>query len=248
MLPRAGRYALFLLIALTGSLPQLLLWQWPFGAAYAIALSVLTLFVLAYRVPSVRKTAVSVAIIPAALMVGLAMYRTESFEQSLALYDALLALAMAYRLIFGFAYRAPAEKRWSWRQYGQWLPFFVVGGMGLALIGYYVLRGTQPLTGVPLTVAAPGLALFAITEELLFRGIIQRSAMRELPANWAVLIPVLCYTTLTLPQGSVAVTLFAFLASTVLSVSYRFVPNLLCTTAMNLSMKLLFLALIHVGL
>lgn len=236
-LPRAF---VFIGILLLAAIPPLLLHLNPVAGVYSIFFALILLFLLAYNDQASRKTAISLAVVPCALMVSVVLSPATVFEQSLLLYDTLLVLAVSYRLLFGFGGPAIARTR-TWQTYWLQFPACVIVGQLLGGAGYLLLKHHNQYSGVALNVLIPGAILFAITEEVVFRGVIERSAATEFSRWWAILVPVAAYTALAALQGNLFITAFAALSSLTLSAIYAVQPDLLLTTTTNITMKLLFI-------
>jgi membrane protease YdiL (CAAX protease family) len=124
------------------------------------------------------------------------------------------------------------------------VPLLIVAGQILGVMAYGMLRNTFPFAGVSLPLVTAAMIVFTIAEEMTFRGLIQRCATSVMHPVLALLLTAGLYTAMTITVHNIAATLFAAVASLVLSFAYYAKPNLILTIAANTTFKLLFLGLI----
>lgn len=222
--------------------------QWTlFGKAsvgiYINAAAFAALVGLGLRVERARQLAISAAIIPVATMASLSLPQTTNFAQTVVFYDALLVLALVYRFMFTLDH--PLDSiRLTVRGYLIALPLMMVIGQALGVIGYGLLRHQYTFEHTSLPLVAATTAVFAITEEVLLRGLIQqRASLVFHPALAAVLSTVLFVAMSFGHTGSYLVPLFALILGSVLSATYYFKQNLVLTITMNLTAKLVYIGL-----
>jgi membrane protease YdiL (CAAX protease family) len=234
---------LLIAAAIMTVLMQVLLLTKPLLGAYASVITIACLGGIAARNEQATIPAVTIAILPIAYLISLAFPQTTTLDQSLVFYDAILIQAVIYRyLVMQDKDIFPTGLRL--RSYVYLIPSFVVLGQLLAILGYGLLRHQHLFAGTPDDRVAISLVIFAVAEELLFRGLIQHSTSKVINPKLAVLITATLYTAASIPQGSVTVSIFAAIVGTILSTAYYFKPSILMTTATNLTSKLLLLGLL----
>lgn len=221
--------------------PQLgLLWR-PRLGAYATAASLVMLLALGLKAGNVRKLALSAAIIPTALLVSLTLPQQDAFARSAEFYDVVLLLALVYGRMFSISKsRSMLSLK---KKYLVLLPLMVVIGQVLGAVGFGMLRGTYPYQGTPLALVASTAVVFAIAEELLFRGLIQQHASKVMRPVVAVVTASIADAVIFAVHGSVMPFAYAIVAGAVLGGIYYFKQNLLLTMTANIAMKLTFVGL-----
>ena len=120
----------------------------------------------------------------------------------------------------------------------------IVIGEVVGVLGYALLCDHYAFRGVPILQAVMAIVTFAVAEEMLFRGMIQRQAARVVHPIVAAVLAAALYTTIFIGHTSALNTSFALVAGTVLSVVYYFKPHVLLTTTANIVMKLSYFGLI----
>jgi len=240
LLPLAANWPIVALAFLSVAVPQLaLLWR-PAVGAYATAMMLLALMTLALRKERLRKLALAAAVYPLSLFIAMTLPITGTFDRAAAFYDVLLLFSIAYSLIF--ALTPPYEKTLSRKTYLLWLPIMVVVGEALGGLGYALLRHHYEFTGtvVPLVVGA---GVFAIAEELFFRGLLQRQAAKVMHPAAATAAASLAYAAAAIGHGTWLPAAFALLSGAALSTIFYFKPSVLLTTIANMTMKLTYFGL-----
>lgn len=221
--------------------PQVgLLWR-PLLGVYATAASLVLLLALALQVEKLRKLALSAAIVPTAMLVLLTLPQQDAFARSAEFYDVILLLALVYGRMFAMGKsRSMLSLK---KKYLILLPLMVVIGQVLGAAGFGMLRGQYPYQGTPLALVASTAVIFAIAEELLFRGLIQEYARKVVHPVTAAVITSLAYAVMFAVHGSIMPFGYAVLAGVVLCGIYYFKQNLLLTMTANIAMKLSFIGL-----
>jgi membrane protease YdiL (CAAX protease family) len=215
----------------------------PLAGVYANAVAFAALIGIALWQEKVRQLAISAAVLPIATMVTLSLPQRNVFAQSIVFYNALLLLALIYRFMFTLDYPAKFTKV-GVKGYARLLPFMIVTGEVLGVIGYATLRHHYEYGNISLSLVAATAVIMAITEETFFRGLIQqRGKLVFHPAMAAVLSAVL-YAATAIDHAAMLAPLFALLSGTVLSVTYYKRQNLVLTTTINALMKLTYLGLL----
>jgi membrane protease YdiL (CAAX protease family) len=221
------------------ALSQVLLLVWPVAGAMATVAALVGFTVLAMHSRKARPVAIAASILPVATMASLALPQQSVPAQAGVLYATVLFLTIAYRITMPENRAADI----SWRAVVSWLPLAVAGGTAAGALGYSMLGNELSFDGA-WPAAAALLTGFAIVEELYFRGFLQRLTRKAVGPFLAIALSVTAYTALTLPFGSIAITAFAMLASTTLSVLYYARPSLVLGSAANVAMKLTFITLL----
>lgn len=209
------------------------------GAVAAMAAFAL-LAVLAIRSEQIRTIAVAASALPAAIMASLAWPQHTALGQVSVLYAVLLLLTLAYyRVLPGHTSR----KKVSRKHTKTLATILLLSSTALGVAGAWALDGTPALHGVSLPLAMAGAALFALTEELYFRGLLQKHTRHEVGPTLSVFLATLAYGALTIPLGNVAATSFALVTGLLLACMYYVRPRLLFTLAANLALKTSFVVL-----
>ena len=85
--------------------------------------------------------------------------------------------------------------------------------------------------------------VFGFCEEILFRGLIQYHARKTLGTVMAVILSTGLFALVNISRASILSFLFALIAGFSLAITYAIKQNIVLTTAMNVSYKLAFIAL-----
>jgi membrane protease YdiL (CAAX protease family) len=222
-------------------LPQLaLLWQ-PLTGVYTTVVSLVLLLVLALQSDQARKLAVSAAILPISLLVTLSLSQSSIFTQTCVFYGVILLLGLTY--IYTFRYYVPLSIRALIRKLTLMLPLTIVTGEILGAVGYGLQGNSYAFRGIPLPLVAAAVVVFAISEEVIFRGLIQQQATKAVHPVAAAALSAFAFATIYIGHGSLLPAVFALVSGTVLSAIYYFKPNILLTTIANAVMKLTYLGL-----
>jgi membrane protease YdiL (CAAX protease family) len=228
-------------VLLAVAVPQVaLLWR-PVLGVYATAASLLLLLALSHWSEKARKLAISAAILPTTMLVGISLPQQDAFARSAVFYDAILLLALVYGYVFTM--NEPRSATSLGKKYIILLPLMVVIGQALGALGFGMLRGQFPYHGTSLSLVASTAVVFAIAEELLFRGLIQQQAMKVVHPIMAATIAALSYAAVFAAHGSYLPVVFALISGAILSTVYYFKQNLILTTTTNIAMKLVFVGL-----
>ncbi len=247
-LPRTIRRAVpklwvsvYIIITLVGA--ELSLWWRPIFGVYMTGLALALLLGLALWYEKARSLAISAAIIPLALMVSLSLPQSSAFAQTVVFYDSLLVLGLVYRYAFTMGQPLPASKL-SLKSYTMALPLMLVIGQLLGLIGYGLLRHFYGFGHTSLPLVAVTSVVFAIAEEVYFRGLLQQRASQLMHPALASVLTVIIFTSASLGHATILVPVVALIEGTVLCFTYYKKQNLLLTTAINAMSKLAYVGLI----
>jgi membrane protease YdiL (CAAX protease family) len=217
------------------------LWR-PIVGVYVVAAALVSLLGLALWTERVRKLAISAAILPVALTVGFALPLTSGFARICILYGTILLLTLMSEYLFSRGESAATPDRR--RSQLLTVPAGVLIGGVIGASGYMLFRGQYYFGGTAFPVAAIAAVAFAITEELFFRGLIQRQAGKLMHPAAAILLTVIAYTCMSVGHGGVTTAFFAVASSFELCVLYELRHNLLLNSAANIAMKLSYLYLV----
>lgn len=236
-------FGLFAMVLLAVVVAQLCLrWKSTVGM-YVNAASFATLVGMALWREAFRKVAISAAILPVVVMVNLCLPQSSNFDQAVVLYDTLLLLTLVYR--FMFALDEPVQSTaLTLRGYGLTLPLMVVLGQLLGLLGYGMLRTHYIYTLISYPLVAAAVAVFAIAEEMFFRGLLQQRASKVLHPAMAAVLSAVTYASFTLDRATWLAPLFGLIMGGVLSFIYLKKQNLLLTITVNAMSKLAFIGLL----
>ena len=227
---------------------QTALYLRPLVGVYVDAVSFAILIGLALRRERSRHFLIAVSIIPLAMLVGLSLPKTNAFQQTTNLALIFLVLGLTYQYLFTIDY--PLERtrlRLTRQGYLFAIPLMVVLGQALGLLGYGLLRQQYDFRGTSLIFVALGAVVYAIAEEILFRGLIQQKAMQLCHPAIAAAVTTLLYASLTVGhRGGILTPVFGLILGAVLSVIYYRKQNILLTMTINISAKLTYIGLVAI--
>lgn len=230
-------------VAVLVAASQLSLWWKPTLGVYVNAGTFVVFCALALWRESYRKLAISLAILPVATMITLSLPQSSDFAQAVVFYDALLLLTLIYR--FWFTIDEPLQNTsLTMRGYSLTLPLMLVVGQILGTVGYFMLRNFYAYAPTSLPLVAVTSVVFAIAEEMLFRGLIQQRAAKIVHPALAAALSALLYTFASISHSTPLVPLFALLSGAVLSFTYYKKQNLLLTITINAMSKLAYIGLL----
>ena len=244
-----GRYLWLCLVVVTlVGAAQTALYLRPLVGVYVDAVSFAILIGLALRRERSRHFLIAVSIIPLAMLVGLSLPKTNAFQQTTNLALIFLVLGLTYQYLFTIDY--PLERtrlRLTRQGYLFAIPLMVVLGQALGLLGYGLLRQQYDFRGTSLIFVALGAVVYAIAEEILFRGLIQQKAMQLCHPAIAAAVTTLLYASLTVGhRGGILTPVFGLILGAVLSVIYYRKQNILLTMTINISAKLTYIGLVAI--
>ncbi|HEY8999170.1 MAG TPA: CPBP family intramembrane glutamic endopeptidase [Candidatus Saccharimonadales bacterium] len=222
---------------------QLSLWWKPALGVYVNAGAFAALCGLALWRESYRKFAISLAILPVATMITLSLPQSSNFAEAVVFYDALLLLTLVYRFWFTLDEPLP-NTALTGRGYALTLPLMLIVGQVLGTAGYFMLRNYYPYEPTSLPLVAASSVVFAIAEEMLFRGLIQQRAAKIMHPVVAAALSAALYTFASVGHSTLLVPLFALLSGIVLSFTYYKKQNLLLTITINAMSKLAYIGLL----
>ncbi|HEY5441944.1 MAG TPA: CPBP family glutamic-type intramembrane protease [Candidatus Saccharimonadales bacterium] len=231
-------FSLSLLVAAQATL----IWA-PTVGIYVNAVALAGLAIIGLQKTAARKVAISLAIIPLANMVTATVQPKTTIGSAVVFYGIILLLALAYRFMFTLDFPM-LHTRLLAKGYGFGIPLMVVIGQMVGLVGFGFLRHHYPYVGYSLPLIALVAVVFAFTEEILLRGLIQQQGERLFhPAAAAVATTVL-YVFLVLDHGTILTLPIALLMGGVLSFVYYKKKNLLLTFTLNAAAKLTYIGLV----
>jgi membrane protease YdiL (CAAX protease family) len=212
------------------------------GVIVNAAVLVLLIGLALWKEP-IRKLAISVGVLPVALMLSASLPPHSAFVQSIILYVTMLLLTLVYRFIFTLEQPLSFTKL-SLRGYAFALPLMVVLGQLLGLLGYGLLRQHYAYTNVDTGLVALCAIMFAFTEEMLFRGLIQQQAAKVMHPTVAAILSAGLFALVAINHTTILTPLFALAAGAVLAATYYKKQNLILTTTINATLKLTYLGLL----
>lgn len=234
---------LFAAISLAILIVQVSLFVNPTFGIYINAIVFALLVRLAIWQDKARQLAISVAILPVATMISLSLPQTTLFARSVVFYDAILILGLIYR--FMFTLNQPLKStQLTRRGYLVVLPAMVVLGQLLGALGYFMLRHQYTFGHTSLPLVATTAVVFAIGEEVVFRGLIQQRAAKVLHPIMAAGLATVLYTAFSFGHnGSYLAPVFGLLMGAILATIYYKKQNLVLTICVNTVSKLVYVGL-----
>ena len=224
-------WAVFVILLLIGATQLTLLWR-PIAGIYVNAAALAILIGIALWFKKLRELAISVAIIPAATMVLLSLPQTTTFAQDVVFYNVILVLGLIYRIMFTIDFPLQLTHL-SIKNYAFAVALMAVAGEVLGVIGYGMLRHQYPFGDTPLPMVAATVAVFAFTEEVLFRGLIQQRAQLVMHPLLAAILPTMLFTFVSINTSTYLAPLFSLILGAVLAYTYAKKQNLILTGTIN---------------
>jgi membrane protease YdiL (CAAX protease family) len=230
-----------LMVAVILAAQLALRWR-PIVGVYVNAGALAVFLLLALLKDSLRQLSLSAAIIPTATMIMLSLPNSSGFSRIVSFYDIILVLGLVYRFIFTIDFPT-GFTRLNFKGYAFALPLMIVSGQALGLLGYGMLRHHYIFGNTPLPMVAATVAVFALAEETLFRGLIQQRAREVMHPFVAGGLATLLFTVTSIGTGTYLAPLFSFILGVVLSYAYAKKQNLILSGFINLSAKLTYVGL-----
>lgn len=216
----------------------------PLHGVYATVMALAACMLIAVRSRAARLVAVATAVIPAATLLALCVSGSSSFVRACVLYGALLALGITYRLQFAgtpaFQGRGPVRAG----AFARLLPGMVVLGQALGALAYVALQHQYAYGGIAVGTVVGAAVLFAITEEIFFRGLLQPSAATVLHPGMAAVLSAVLYAAVHLGAGNWVAVAVAAVTGAVLAAVYYKTRSVALTVALNITAKLVFMGLL----
>lgn len=209
---------------------------------YMTGLAIAALIGLSIYKEEMKKLALSATILPLASMICLVLPKTSYFTKTVVFYDSILILALIYRNIF--LRDGPNEKgRIKLKNYAIYIPLMIILGQALALLGYAMLRHYYFFYGVSLPLVFAFVGIFAYSEEIFFRGLIQLRGSQVIHPAVAAVLAVAMFVLATIDHSTALIPLYALILGTVLSLTYYFKQNLILSGTINLIAKVGYVGL-----
>ena len=223
---------------------QVALFVNPIAGVYLNAIVFALLVRVAIVHDKARDLAISVAILPVANMISLSLPQTTSFARTVVFYDSILILGLIYRFMLTLDQPVKTTKL-TVRGYLTLLPAMIILGQLLGGIGYLMLRHHYSFNHISLPLVAATSVVFAISEEVIFRGLIQQRAEKAMHPIAAAVLSTLLYTAYSFGHGASYLTpLFALLMGSILAFIYYKKQNLVLTICVNAVSKLVYISLL----
>jgi membrane protease YdiL (CAAX protease family) len=203
------------------------------GGIYVNAAAFLILIGLALWKERARALAISAAILPVANMISLALPQSTEFAQTVVFYDSILVLALIYRFMFVLD-QPLKETKLGKLGYLTVLPLMAIIGQVLGVIGYLMLRHHYPFDHT---------SLFALAEEIYFRGLIQQRGSVLFNPVLAAILSLILFVFSTIGHVLILVPIFALILGIALVTTYFKKQNLILTFTINAVTKLAYIGL-----
>jgi len=215
----------------------------PHVGIYINALALAGLCALAIIKEKARKVAISAAIIPVANMVTASVMPHTIIGSTVILYTVILLLALIYRFMFTLDY-PQINTSLRIKGYGYGIPIMVVTGQVIGVIGYLFLKNHYPFVGYSLPLIALASVVFAFTEEMLLRGLIQQQGEFIFNPFMAGLATTILYVFLVIDHSTMLTLPVAIILGGTLSYTYYKRKNIILTFIINATSKLIYIALV----
>lgn len=233
----------FVFIVLCVLAGQMALFWRPSVGVYIEVLIAAIFMAMAVWLTKFRALALSAAILPVATMIAISIPPTTPLIQSMVYYYSILVLALVYRFIFTLDMPLSYTKLTAKGYIGA-LGLMAVIGELLGLLGYALLRHNYTFHASAWPTVLVSAAVFGITEEIFFRGLIQQRASQIMSPAVAAILTTLLYTVVSIGHITVWAPLFSLLLGGVLSFIYYKKQNLLLTITANVVTKLTYIGLL----
>jgi membrane protease YdiL (CAAX protease family) len=231
------------IIIVLGAAPQILLAHQTILGTYATTAAFVALVALSVVKKKWRTIAISTAILPLSLIIGLSLPRLSNFDRTLVFYSAILLLSLVYRYLFSLE-ESLKKTALTLKGYIKLLPYMFFAGQILGVIGYGLLQRNYSFAHESLPLVAGCAVLFAITEEMFFRGLIQQQAAKVFHPSIAVVLSALFSGLIVYGQTTLWASVFGLLLGVVLAITYYKKQNLILTITINASTKLAYIAVL----
>lgn len=193
------------------------------------------------RMPRLLALAAAVAILPISFGLSLILPYTNELTQLSVFYATLLVLTLAHHSIFA---RPARLTTLSVTDYAVAMPGVLLLGQALGALGYGLL-GTHGVGGnIPLHILAPCVVVFALIEELFFRGLVQQRAATVLYPIGAAVLAAGLYGLAALSYVNVPMAVFGLTMGITLSAFYYKKPSVALTFGVNALTKLVCIGLV----
>jgi len=212
------------------------------GGIYVNAAAFLILIGLALWKERARALAISAAILPVANMISLALPQSTEFAQTVVFYDSILVLALIYRFMFVLD-QPLKETKLGKLGYLTVLPLMAIIGQVLGVIGYLMLRHHYPFDHTSLPLVAACVVVFALAEEIYFRGLIQQRGSVLFNPVLAAILSLILFVFSTIGHVLILVPIFALILGIALVTTYFKKQNLILTFTINAVTKLAYIGL-----
>ena len=213
---------------------------------FGLVFNIVVLFVLvagALLSENLRKLSVSLAILPVAYMATSSFTTHNAFQKAAVFYGLLLVLTLVYRYLFTLEDDVE-RSRLKLRGHAFGLPLMLIMGEVAGVVGYAFLRHQYPYGHISLPLVAIASIVFAITEEMLLRGLVQKEAEKVVTPSAAVGLASVLYAALAFNSQTLLSIGPAIVMGVVLALVYKFKQNLLLSIAINAAAKLTYIGLI----
>jgi membrane protease YdiL (CAAX protease family) len=212
---------------------------------YATFAALVICLVLAIRYQFARTLAISVAIIPLASIIAMCIPQTSAFGQAVVFYDAILILALVYRFMFTLTEPRHTDTSLRPSEYVKALPTLLILGQLIGGSAYLLLsQGHYDYAGTAFGIVVGAAILFAIAEEMLFRGLVQSQGRTVFHPVMGAILSTTLGVVLSIGQGVWQASLVALISGAVLAAVYHRKPNLLLTIVLNASAKIVYVLLL----
>lgn len=227
---------------------QLLWYVAPQVGVYANQFAVAGLLIIGLHTERYRRLALSVAILPAVNACVVLFGHQAQPLQTIIIYVVLLALTLVYRYVF-MSDKSLSSDRLHKKEYVYAVSLMIVVGQVLGIAAFGVLGHSDVrLMTLPIALAILFVGMAAITEELFFRGLVQQFALKIIHAVPAIALTTIIYALFCVSSPAWWGIGYALICSTVLSIVYSFRQNLILTTVLNVTAKLVFVWLVFSSL
>jgi|GEM_PF-2420024 len=240
------KYWLPSLATVTISASQVSLFLQPTVGTFVCAGSLALLIGLALWQEKYRTLCISAALLPLSMTVMLSLPPTNSFIRVSVFYAILLLMGLTYRYLILFSQPTPEQTGKLGRKgYLIALPAMIVIGQVLGLAMYGLLRNQFNFTETPAAFIALTAVVFALAEEVVFRGLLQHQFAKLIGTWGGAVFAGIAFAAVSAGNSGWRLALpAAIIMSASLSIIYAKKPNIMLTWIVNATCKIVFIGLL----
>ena len=235
-----GAYGLAIVALIYGGF----LWQ-PVAGLYMLTAGIVSLLAAAVRHKHMRSLMLVINIIPLSLLATLGIQQSSAFVYTVTFYICMGLLTGAYLWLLS-GWKVIRKQLINIRARLLLLPLALIAGQLLGVISFgLTLPDNADYYRSILPWLCIGAPLFALIEELLFRGLLQEQAARLMHPAVAAGVSALLFAVVTMgaqPWGFAS----ALISGATLSFMFLKTHNIILNTVLNATSKLFYLGLIAV--
>ncbi len=223
---------------------QALLWRRPQVGIFLNAVVLLGFSVFALLRKEARKAVIGLSVVPMTTVAVGSLGQKPGFGVLCLYYGVIAGLSRIYMHLFA-ARRKKRRRANKWQQV-QMVSLMIVVGQVVGALGFWVLGSNYPFADTPLPLVFAAVAGFALAEEMLLRGLIQRQGSVYFHPALAAQGAALVGAFLAISGGGALAVPFGLVLHSLVSLVFYYKPNLAYSFALNVAAKFTYVFLIVV--